>query len=80
MVLRMPSEKSRKHLALRLSPDGKKVLRRAKGPAQEAYERLLAPFSATQRKQLMQLLQLLSGSLNHEARATLKPLETDPTS
>ena len=75
LVQRRASAKSRKHLALDLSPEGKQLLRRAQRPTQAAYERLMAPLSATQQQQLMRLLLRLSDSLNHEARATLRPVQ-----
>jgi len=78
LVQRRASAKSRKHLALDLSPEGKQLLRRAQRPTQDAYERLMAPLSATQQQQLMRLLLRLSDALNHEARATWKPLQTSP--
>lgn len=71
LVLRAPSATSRKHLALRLTPEGKRLLKKAERPASDAYEQLMSPFDALQREQLIALLQLLSDSLGHQARAAL---------
>lgn len=71
LVLRSPSTTSRKHLALRLTPEGKRLLKKAERPASEAYEQLMSPFDASQREQLIALLQLLSDNLGQQTRAAL---------
>ena len=70
-MLRAPSTTSRKHLTLRLIPEGKRLLKKAERPASEAYEQLMSPFDASQREQLIALLQLLSDNLGQQTRAAL---------
>ena len=45
-VLRSPAPKSRRNLAVVLSPEGEKPLKQAQKPAERAYERLMTPLSA----------------------------------
>lgn len=74
LVLRAPSSTSRKHLALYLSTAGTKLLRKASPSVQEAYERLMAPLTQSQQRQLVALLSRLTAGLEHEARAELAPI------
>lgn len=76
LVLRAASPTSRKHLALRLTPAGQRLFRRAQAPVQQAYEQLMAPLTSAQQRQLLDLLQRLTGALGHEARAALVPLSS----
>ena len=76
LVLRAASPTSRKHLALRLTPAGRRLFQRAQAPVQAAYEELMAPLTQAQRRQLLVLLQRLTQSLGHQARAALVPLSS----
>jgi hypothetical protein len=53
------------------------VLRQAQKPAERAYRRLLGPLDAAQQTQLLDLLQLLTGELEDEARAAFVPVQAD---
>jgi hypothetical protein len=56
-----------------LTPEGEGMLQQAQKPAERAYKRLLAPLDKQQQEQLLELLQLLTGELEDEARAALVP-------
>jgi DNA-binding MarR family transcriptional regulator len=58
-----------------LSAEGLALLDKAQKPAEKAYRRLLAPLSAQQQASLVDLLQQLTGGLEHEARAPFVPPE-----
>lgn len=73
LVLRSPAPKSRRNLAVVLSPDGYKLLKQAQKPAERAYERLMTPLSAEQQLQLVALLQQLTEGLEEHARAAFVP-------
>lgn len=67
---------NRRKRVLTVTPAGLALLRRTDAPADDAYERLMAPFDTTQRKALLGLLQELVGDLEHCARAPLVPITT----
>ena len=73
LVLRSPAPKSRRNLAVVLSPNGEKLLKQAQQPAERAYERLMTPLSAEQQLQLVALLQQLTEGLEEHARAAFVP-------
>lgn len=73
MVARSPAPSNRRNLSIVLSPDGEKLLDQAQKPAEEAYQRLMAPLSAAQQRQLLELLQLLTDGLEDHARAAFVP-------
>jgi MarR family transcriptional regulator, lower aerobic nicotinate degradation pathway regulator len=73
LVTRAQAEGSRRSVAVVLTPKGQEVLRQAQRPAEKAYKRLLAPLDDAQRAQLVQLLQLLTGELEDQARAAFVP-------
>lgn len=75
LVARQLSERSRRQMAVALTPAGEKLLASAHGPAEQAYQRLLSPLSLSQRDQLIKLLQLLTSGLSDEARAPFVPLD-----
>jgi hypothetical protein len=52
-----------------LTREGERVLQQAQKPAERAYRRLMAPLDAQQQEHLLELLQLLTGELEDEARA-----------
>jgi DNA-binding MarR family transcriptional regulator len=66
-------------MAVRLTPEGAKLLRQAVEPVQKAYETLLSPFTDEQRQQFMALLLLLNTELNTEARASFVPMASGST-
>jgi DNA-binding MarR family transcriptional regulator len=74
LVERATAEGNRRKLSLRLSPAGQALLRRAQEPADQACQRLMAPLAPEQREQLIGLLRLLTGELEHEARAPFVPI------
>jgi DNA-binding MarR family transcriptional regulator len=75
LVQRMPAPTSKRNLAVSLSAEGLALLDKAQKPAEKAYRRLLAPLSAQQQASLVDLLQQLTGGLEHEARAPFVPPE-----
>jgi DNA-binding MarR family transcriptional regulator len=79
LVERSAAAGNRRKLSLRLSPAGLALLGRAHDPADQAYQRLMAPLSQAQREQLIELLQVLTGELEHEARAPFVPVPGAPT-
>ena len=69
LVARTPAPDNRRNVSVALTPDGAAMLVRAQRPAEKAYKRLLAPLDRQQRAQLVELLQLLTGELEDDARA-----------
>jgi DNA-binding MarR family transcriptional regulator len=78
LVVRGPAEGNRRNMAVVLTPQGEEVLRQAQKPAEKAYRRLLAPLDAAQQGQLIELLQLLTGELEDQARAAFVPADRLP--
>jgi MarR family transcriptional regulator, lower aerobic nicotinate degradation pathway regulator len=56
-----------------LTDEGVAALAEAQKPAEKAYKRLLAPLDKAQQVQLVELLQLLTGELEDDARAAFVP-------
>jgi DNA-binding MarR family transcriptional regulator len=73
LVLREPAPDNRRNVQVSLTEAGAGLLQQAQGPAERAYKRLLAPLDRTQQDQLLELLQLLTGELEDEARAAFVP-------
>lgn len=73
LVSRCPAADNKRNVSVALTPTGADLLRRAQKPAESAYQRLMAPLDRTQQEQLLQLLQLLTGQLEDEARAAFVP-------
>lgn len=73
LVRRAPAEDNRRNLSVTLTPEGAQLLQRAQKPAEKAYRRFLAPLDREQQEQLLELLQLLTGELEDEARAAFIP-------
>ena len=71
---RAVSPDNRRQMAVRLTPEGAKLLRQAQQPVRQAYETLLSPFDDAQREQFLGLLLLLNTQLNTEARASFVPM------
>jgi DNA-binding MarR family transcriptional regulator len=73
LVTRVPAEDNRRNISVTLTAEGASVLQRAQKPAEKAYKRLMAPLDKDQQDQLLELLQLLTGELEDEARAAFVP-------
>jgi DNA-binding MarR family transcriptional regulator len=74
MIERRVSEHSRRQMAVVLTAAGKKLLQQARGPAEQAYQRLLSPLTPEQRHQLIEILETLTQGLAEDARAPFVPL------
>ena len=73
LVTREPAVDNRRNVSVALTAEGEKVLQQAQKPAERAYKRLMAPLDRQQQEQLLELLQLLTGELEDEARAAFVP-------
>lgn len=73
LVSRGPAEDNRRNVCVFLTREGEAVLQSAQKPAERAYKRLMAPLDRQQQEQLLELLQLLTGGLEDEARAAFVP-------
>ena len=62
LVVRAPDPKDRRKNAVSLTEDGGRLLERCEKAAREANETLLAPLSAAEREQFMDLLTRVSGT------------------
>jgi MarR family transcriptional regulator, lower aerobic nicotinate degradation pathway regulator len=69
LVERVPAQATRRNVSVTLTGAGVALLQRAQKPAEQACRRLLAPLDNDQQAQLLDLLQLLTGELEDEARA-----------
>ena len=65
----------RRQMAVSLTAAGRKLLHKAQAPVQHAYEALMQPLNKTQRRQLLDLLQTLTQSLEPHARASFVPID-----
>ncbi len=73
LVARAPAPDNKRNVSVALTSEGAAMLARAQKPAEKAYKRLLAPLDKVQQAQLVELLQLLTGELEDEARAAFVP-------
>lgn len=73
LVARMPAPDNKRNVCAALTAAGEQLLEQAHKPAEAAYKRLLAPLDAQQQGQLLQLLLLLTGELEGDARAAFVP-------
>jgi DNA-binding MarR family transcriptional regulator len=73
LVARGPAQGNRRNVSVELTAEGLQVLQLAQKPAEKAYKRLMAPLDREQQAQLLELLQLLTGELEDEARAAFVP-------
>ena len=73
LVTRAPAAENRRNVCVALTAEGQRLLQEAQKPAERAYKRLMAPLDRTQQEQLLELLQLLTGGLEDEARAAFVP-------
>jgi DNA-binding MarR family transcriptional regulator len=67
------SAEGKRNVSVLLTPEGERVLGEAQKPAERAYRRLMAPLDRGQQEQLIDLLQLLTGELEDDARAAFVP-------
>jgi DNA-binding MarR family transcriptional regulator len=72
-VSRAPAPDNKRNVSVALTTQGEAVLTQAQRPAERAYKRLLAPLGKAQQAQLLELLQLLTGELEDDARAAFIP-------
>ena len=63
----------KRNVSVQLTAQGEHLLGQAQSPAERAYRRLMAPLDPHQQVQLLELLQLLTGELEDEARAAFVP-------
>jgi DNA-binding MarR family transcriptional regulator len=73
LVTREPAADNKRNVSVALTAQGLEMLRQAQKPAERAYKRLLAPLDKAQQEQLVDLLQLLTGELEDDARAAFVP-------
>lgn len=73
LVARTPAPDNRRNVCAWLTAAGAHLLGQAQKPAEQAYKRLLAPLDADQQRELLHLLQLLTGELENDARAAFIP-------
>jgi DNA-binding MarR family transcriptional regulator len=78
-VTRAPAEDNRRNVSVALTEAGADILQQAQRPAEKAYKRLMAPLDKEQQDQLLELLQLLTGELEEEARAAFVPPAASPS-
>jgi DNA-binding MarR family transcriptional regulator len=69
LVTRSPAPENKRNISVALTAAGGELLQEAQKPAERAYKRLMAPLDREQQDQLLNLLQLLTGGLEDEARA-----------
>ena len=74
LVARSPAPDNRRNICASLTAAGEQLLAQAQKPAEAAYKRLLAPLDSQQQAQLLDLLRLLTGELEDDARAAFVPL------
>jgi DNA-binding MarR family transcriptional regulator len=73
LVARAPAPDNKRNVSVALTTEGLAMLAQAQKPAERAYKRLLAPLDKEQQGQLIELLQLLTGELEDDARAAFVP-------
>lgn len=74
LVVRAVSVGNRRQMAVRLSSQGKRLLKKTERPVRLAYEQLMAPLNPHEAEQLIGLLQRLTHQLQDQARAPFVPL------
>lgn len=73
LIARTFAPTNRRNLSITLTDDGLALLSATHEPAENAYDRLMAPLTPEQREQLVSLLQVLTHGLEKEARAAFTP-------
>jgi DNA-binding MarR family transcriptional regulator len=72
-VERGPAPDNKRNMCVSLTREGEGILAKAQRPAERAYKRLLGPLEKAQQEKLIELLQLLTGELEDDARAAFIP-------
>jgi len=73
LVARATALGNKRNVSVALTARGAAVLEKAQRPAERAYKRLLAPLDKDQQAQLIELLRLITGELEEDARAAFVP-------
>ena len=74
LVTRMVAAENRRQMSVRLTAQGKRLLKKTEQPVRLAYQQLMAPLTQKESEQLIVLLQRLTNKLQDEARAPFVPL------
>lgn len=74
LVTRMVAAENRRQMSVRLTAQGKRLLKKTEQPVRLAYQQLMAPLTQKESEQLIGLLQRLTNKLQDEARAPFVPL------
>ena len=74
LITRVVSAENRRQMAVRLTIQGQRLLKKPEQPVRLAYQQLMAPLSQKESQQLIDLLQRLTNELQDEARAPFVPL------
>ena len=74
LITRVVSAENRRQMAVRLTIQGQRLLKKTEQPVRLAYQQLMAPLSQKESQQLIDLLQRLTNELQDEARAPFVPL------
>lgn len=77
LCLRTEGALDRRHMSVRLTPAGRRLLQRAQKPVQHAYDALMQPLKPQEQRQLIALLQKINQSLEPHAKASFVPLDAD---
>ena len=72
LVTRRVSEKDRRSKPVSITADGERLVYAAVDAAEAAQDRMLAPLSASERRQFVRLLQKMADGNNSESRAPLR--------
>jgi DNA-binding MarR family transcriptional regulator len=74
LITRAVSTENRRQMAVRLTAQGQRLLKKTEQPVRTAYQQLMAPLTQKESQQLIDLLQRLTNALQDEARAPFVPL------
>jgi DNA-binding MarR family transcriptional regulator len=68
------ASENRRQMAVRLTTQGQRLLKKTEQPVRLAYQQLMTPLTQKESQQLIYLLQRLTNELQNEARAPFVPL------
>jgi DNA-binding MarR family transcriptional regulator len=74
LVTRVVASENRRQMAVRLTTQGQRLLKKTEQPVRLAYQQLMTPLTQQESQQLIDLLQRLTNELQNEARAPFVPL------
>ncbi len=74
LVTRVVASENRRQMAVRLTTQGQRLLKKTEQPVRSAYQQLMTPLTQKESQQLIDLLQRLTNELQNEARAPFVPL------